>query len=143
MYARDVVHVAACGRKAIGCGLRHPLARPACIAGRFEVQADVEMREKLRRRFRASRGRHLRLGERPREHPIDFRHRPARIRPHRQQRGARRLERLGSGDTQEVPGGVLHIIGIHRAVLLELTTAVLVAPGIIERDTALPEVGCG
>ena len=44
-----------------------------------------------------------------------------------------------------MPRRVFDIVGIHGAVGFELRTAVLVSAGVIERDSALPELwrNCG
>ena len=39
-----------------------------------------------------------------------------------------------------MPGGVLDVARVHRQVRLELASAVLVAPGVVERDTPLPQL---
>ena len=43
-------------------------------------------------------------------------------------------------DAEKVPGRILDVVGIDRAVRLELRAAVVVAPGVVERDAALPEL---
>ena len=43
------------------------------------------------------------------------------------------------GHAEKVPSRVLDVVGIDRAVRLELLAAVVVASNVIERDAALPE----
>ena len=62
MHARDIVHVAADARVAILGGDLDLRAAGVAIAGRLEIQADVEPRKELRRRIRSRRLHHLRLG---------------------------------------------------------------------------------
>jgi hypothetical protein len=38
-----------------------------------------------------------------------------------------------------MPDRILHVIGIHGSVRLKLRTAILVTPGVIESNAALPE----
>ena len=42
-----------------------------------------------------------------------------------------------------MPGGIFHIIGIHRLMQLKLLAALFVLPGIIKRQPSLPELRRG
>lgn len=53
------------------------------------------------------------------------------------------VDAFEAGDTEEVPSGVFDVVGVGGLVGLELLAAVLVAFGIVEGETALPELGFG
>ena len=42
-----------------------------------------------------------------------------------------------------MPGGVLDVVRVDRAVRLELLAAVLVAAGVVQHDPTLPQLGRG
>ena len=144
MHARDVVHVAARGRKAFGRGL---LSSSRATGVHRRSLRDTGRCRDARRTAPTARAPAAAVTcasrERPREHLIDLAHRHARIGTHRQQRGARLRRRFGPRDAEEMPRRVLHIVGIHRAVRLELAAAVVVAAGVVERDATLPELRRG
>jgi hypothetical protein len=53
------------------------------------------------------------------------------------------VDAFEAGDTEEVPSGVFDVVGVGGLVGLELVAAVLVAFGIVEGETALPELRFG
>src|SRR5688500_18448963 len=76
----------------------------------------------------------------PAEHAEYFAHRHARIRADGQKRGLRLLRRLGPCYAEKVPGGILDVVRIHRAVRLKLRAAIREAAHVIEGNAALPQM---
>src|SRR5687767_7401966 len=98
------------------------------------------MRVKLRFRLAPGRRHDLFGRDFPAEHAEYFAHRDARIRTDGQKRGLRLLRRLGPCYAEKVPGGILDVVRIHRAVRLKLRAAIREAAHVIEGNAALPQM---
>ena len=110
------------------------------VSIRLVVQPDIELRKEPRRCRLARRCQNRLRRHRPLEHLVNFAHRRTLIGPDRQECRSRLRRRFGVRHAEKVPGRVLDVVGIDRAVRLELLAAVVVASNVIERDAALPEL---
>ena len=104
----------------------------------LEVQPDIQVRVELRAGPATRDGQHRIRVEGALEHLVDLAHGRAAVWANRQERGLGPLWCLGSGDAEEMPGGILDVVGIDRAVRLELLAAVVVAADVVQHDPALP-----
>src|SRR6266851_1528231 len=72
---------------------------------------------------------------------MDLRHGEAGIAFDGDERLAGLVDAGGADEAKEVPGGVFDVVGVYRAVQLELLRAAFEFAGVVEGDAALPVVG--
>lgn len=139
MHAGNTMHVTG-ARVSIRSSVANMLQRPLGVAHCFEVEAGIEFCKELPLWLGAAGPEHLLDGEISSKHLVYLAHGNARIRPDREKRGFRFARRFPACHTKEMPRCIFDIVWIHCAVRLELRSTILEAPGVVERDTPLPEL---
>ena len=116
----DGVHEASCGRESIVRGGRDVLEGGTLVSKGFEVEAEIEMSVELGIELNTRGPENLFRIQFTAEHLVDLEHRYAGVGADREQGTPGLLGRFGAGNAEKMPGGVLDVVRIHRAVGFEL-----------------------